>query len=71
MKRTLLAVVIAVLISLVGCAAQAAIFSGLGAYAHAPAFVVDSEIDAKQLVSQTIFLAVLLAVIVNLEPRRK
>jgi len=30
-----------------------------------------SEIDVKQLVLQTIFLAVLLAVIVNLQPRGK
>jgi hypothetical protein len=39
-------------------------------YAHAPIFVASSQIDVKQLVLQTIFLAVLLAVIVNLEPRR-
>ena len=71
MKRTLLAVVIAVLISLVGCAAQGGNLFRSGGYALAPAFVASSEIDAKQLVLQTIFLAVLLAVIVNLEPRRK
>ena len=40
-------------------------------YAHAPLFVASSQIDVKQLVLQTIFLALLLAVIVNLEPRRK
>ena len=37
-----------------------------GGYAHAPFFVASSQIDVKQLVLQTIFLAVLLAVIVNL-----
>src|SRR4030095_16795102 len=42
-----------------------------GGYSHAPIFVASSQIDVKQLVLQTIFLAVLLAVIVNLEPRRK
>ena len=62
MKRTLLAVVIAVVISL-----MIAPHSG----GHAPIFVARSQIDVKQLVLQTIFLAVLLAVIVNLEPRRK
>ena len=40
-------------------------------YAHALAFVASREIDVKQLVGQTIFLAVLLAVTVNLEPRRQ
>jgi len=58
--------VIAVLISL-----MIAPHRGSGGYAHAPAFVASSEIDVKQLVLQTIFLAVLLAVIVNLEPHRK
>jgi len=40
-------------------------------YAHAPLFVASSQIDVKQPVLQTIFLALLLAAIVNLEPRRK
>ena len=71
MKRTLLAVVIAVLISLMIAPHRSGNLLRSGGYAHAPLFVASSEIDVKQLVLQTIFLAVLLAVIVNLEPRRK
>ena len=71
MKRTLLAVVIAVLISLMIAPHKGGNLFRSGGYAHAPFFVASSEIDVKQLVVQTIFLAVLLAVIVNLEPRRK
>ena len=71
MKRTLLAVVIAVLISLMIAPHRGGNPFRSEGYAHAPAFVASSEIDVKQLVLQTIFLAVLLAVIVNLEPRRK
>ena len=71
MKRTLLAVVIAVMISLMIAPHRGGNLLRSGGYAHAPLFVASSEIDAKQLVLQTIFLAVLLAVIVNLEPRRK
>jgi hypothetical protein len=63
MKRTLLAVAIAILISLM--------IAPHRGYAHAPLFVASSEIDVKQFALQTIFLALLLAVIVNLEPRRK
>ncbi|PYK45987.1 MAG: hypothetical protein DME53_04045 [Verrucomicrobia bacterium] len=40
-------------------------------YTHAPIFVASKEVDVKQLVWQTIFLAVLLAVTVNLQPSRK
>jgi hypothetical protein len=71
MKRTLLAVVIAVLISLMIAPHRGGNLFRSEGYAHAPAFVASREIDVKQLVLQTIFLAVLLAVIVNLEPRRK
>jgi hypothetical protein len=71
MKRTLLAVVIAVLISLMIAPHKGGNLLGSEGYSHAPFFVASSQIDLKQLVLQTIFLAVLLAVIVNLEPRRK
>ena len=71
MKRTLLAVVIAVLISLMVAPHSGGNLLRFQGYAHAPIFVAGSQIDVKQLVLQTIFLAVLLAVIVNLEPRRK
>ncbi|MGB9475600.1 MAG: hypothetical protein WCE87_11095 [Candidatus Udaeobacter sp.] len=73
MKRTLSAIVIAVLLSL-----MFAPHSGGGRslfrfanYAHGPFFIMPSHVDGRQLVLQTIFLAVLLAVIVNLVPRRK
>ena len=54
-----------------GCAAQGGNLLRSEGCAHAPIFVASSQIDVKQLVSQTIFLAVLLAVVVNLQPRRK
>jgi len=38
---------------------------------NAPIFVASKKIGVKQLVLQMIFLAVLLAVTVNLQPRRK
>jgi len=71
MKRTLLAVVIAVLISMLVAPHKGGNLLRSEGYAHAPLFVASSQIDVKQLVLQTIFLALLLAVIVNLEPRRK
>jgi len=39
-------------------------------YAHGPFFIMPSYIDGKQLLLQTIFLAVLFAVVVNLFPRK-
>jgi hypothetical protein len=71
MERTLLAVVTAVLISLMIAPHRGGNLLRAGGYAHAPIFVAFSQIDVKQLVLQTIFLAILLAVIVNLKPRRK
>jgi hypothetical protein len=44
---------------------------GFWGYAHAPIFVASSQIDGKQLVLQTIFLAVLFALIVNIPWRRR
>ena len=35
-------------------------------YAHGPFFIMPSHIDGKQLVLQTIFIAVLFALIVNI-----
>jgi hypothetical protein len=71
LKRTFLAVVIAVLISLMVAPHKGGNLLRSERYAHAPIFVASSQIDVKHLVLQTIFLAVLLVVIVNLEPRRK
>ena len=70
MKRTLLAVIFAVLISLMVAPHRGGNLRSEG-YAHVPILVASKEIDVKQLVGQTIFLAVLLAVTVNLQPRRK
>ncbi len=54
-----------------GCAAQRGNLLRSEGYTHAPIFVASKEVDVKQLVWQTIFLAVLLAVTVNLQPSRK
>jgi hypothetical protein len=71
MERTLLAIATAGLISLMIAPHKGGnLFRG-GGYAHAPIFLAFSQVDVKQLVLQTIILAVLLTVIVNLKPRRK
>lgn len=69
MNRTLLAISVAILISL-----MLAPHTGRGAlrfanYAHGPFFIMPSQVDRKQLVLQTIIIAVAAAVIVNLFPR--
>jgi len=71
MNRTLLAISIAVLISL-----MFAPHTGRGAlrfanYAHGPFFIMPGQVDRKQLVLQTIIIAVAAAVIVNLFPRKE
>jgi hypothetical protein len=71
LKRTLLAIIFAVLISLMIAPHRGANLLRSEGCAHAPIFVASREIDVKQLVLQTIFLAVLLAVTVNLQPPRK
>jgi hypothetical protein len=43
----------------------------LASYAHGPFFIMPSYIDGKQLVLQTIFVAVLFALIVNIPWRWK
>jgi hypothetical protein len=74
MKRTLLAVVIAVLISLMvaphsGSGRSLLRFAG---YAHGPFFIMPSYVDGRQLVLQAIFIAVLFALVVNIPwPHRK
>jgi hypothetical protein len=65
MNRTLLAIIIAVLISL-----MLAPHTGRGAlrfanYAHGPFFIIPSQVDRKQLVLQTIIIAIAAALIVN------
>jgi hypothetical protein len=46
--------------------------SSVCGYAHGPFFIMPSHVDAGQLVLQTIFLAVLFALVVNIPwPRRE
>jgi hypothetical protein len=71
MQRTLLAIIIAVLISL-----MLAPHAGRGVlrfanYAHGPFFIMPHQIAGKPLVIQTIIIAVAAAVIVNLFPRKE
>jgi hypothetical protein len=74
LKRTLLAIIFAVLLSLMlaphsGSGRSLLRFAG---YAHGPFFIMPSYVDGRPLVLQTIFIAVLLALVVNIPwPRRK
>jgi hypothetical protein len=74
LKRTLPAIIFAVLISLMfaphsGSGRSLIRFAG---YAHGPFFIMPSYVDGRQLLWQTIFIAVLLALVVNMPwPRRK
>jgi hypothetical protein len=70
-KRTLLAVQFAVLVSLMVAPHRGGNLIRFGGYAHAPLFVASSQIDIRQLVLQTIFIAVLCALIVNIGWRRQ
>jgi len=72
LKRTLLAIIFAVLLSLMfaphsGSGRTLLRFAG---YAHGPFFIMPSHVDGRQLVLQTIIIAVAAAVIVNLFPQR-
>jgi len=66
LKRTLLAITIAVLISLMFAPHRGRGLLRFAGYAHGPFFIMPSEIDGKQLVLQTIFIAVVVALIVNI-----
>jgi hypothetical protein len=66
LKRTLLAINIAVLISLLFAPHRGRGLIRFAGYAHGPFFIMPSEIDGKQLVLQTIFIAVAFALIVNI-----
>jgi hypothetical protein len=73
LQRTLLAIFFAVMLSLLfaphsGSGRSLFRFSG---YARGPFFIMSSHIDGKQLVLQTIFIAVLFALIVNIPWRRQ
>ena len=73
MKRTLLAIFLAVMLSLLfaphgGSGRGLFRFSG---YARGPFFIMPSYIDGKQLFLQTIILAVTFALIVNIPSRAR
>jgi preprotein translocase subunit SecG len=70
--RTFLTVNIAILISLMFAPHRGRGLLRFGSYAHGPFFIQPSHIDGKQLVLQTIFIAVVFVLIVNiLSWRRK
>jgi hypothetical protein len=73
LQRTLLAIFFAVMLSLMFAPHSE---SGRGlfrfsGYSRGPFFIMPSHIDGKQLVLQTIFIAVLFALIVNIPWRRR
>jgi hypothetical protein len=74
MKRTLLAIIFAVLLSLMfaphsGSGRSLFRFAG---YAHGPFFIMPSHVAGRPLLLQTTFIAVLFALVVNIPwPRRK
>ena len=70
MNRTLLAISIAVLISLMLAPHIGRGLLRFANYAHGPFFMTPSQVDRKQLVLQTIIIAVAAVVIVNLLPSR-
>jgi hypothetical protein len=70
MNRTLLAISIAVLISLMFAPHTGRGLLRFANYAHGPFFITPSQVDRKQLVLQTIIIAIAAVVIVNLFPRR-
>jgi len=70
MNRTLLAISIAVLISLMFAPHTGRGLLRSANYAQGPFFITPSQVDRKQLVLQTIIIAIAAVVIVNLFPRR-
>jgi hypothetical protein len=70
-KRTLLAIFFAVLPSLMFAPHSGRGLLRFSGYANGPFFIMPSYIDGKQLVLQTIFIAVVFALIVNIKWRRR
>ena len=64
--RTFLTINIAVLTSLMFAPHKGRGLLRFGNYAHGPFFIQPSHIDRKQLVLQTIFIAVVFVLIVNI-----
>jgi hypothetical protein len=71
-KRTLLAIFFAVLLSLMFGPHSGRGLLRFSGYAHGPFLIMPNYVDGRQLVLQTIFIAVLFAPVVNIPwPRRK
>jgi hypothetical protein len=72
MKRTLLAIIFAVLLSLMFAphSGSGRSFLRFAGYSHGPFFIMPSYVDGRQLVLQTIFIAVLFALVVNVRRLR-
>jgi len=70
-KRTLLAIIFAVLLSLMFAPHSGRGLLQFSGYAHGPFFIMPSEVDRQQLVLETIFLTLLFALIVNIPSRRR
>jgi hypothetical protein len=70
LKRTLLAIEFAILLSLMVAPHRGRGLFRFGSYVHGPFLIAVRDIAVKQLVLQTIFIAVLFALIVNIPWRR-
>jgi hypothetical protein len=71
MKRTLFAIVIAVLISLMFAPHTGRGLVRFANYAHGPFFILPSRIDGKQLLLQTVIIALLFALIANIPWKKR
>jgi hypothetical protein len=71
LQRTLLAIFFAVMLSLMFAPHSGRGLLRFAGYAHGPFFIMPSYIDGKQLVLQTIFIAVVFALIVHIPWRRR
>lgn len=71
LQRTLLAIFFAVVLSLMFAPHSGRGLLRFAGYAHGPFFIMPGHINGKQLVLQTIFVAVLSALIVNIPWWRK
>jgi len=70
LQRTLLAIFFAVILSLMFAPHTGRGLVRFTNYAHGPFFIHPSQVDRRQLVLQTIIIAVAATVIVNVLPRR-
>ncbi|HEU0275525.1 MAG TPA: hypothetical protein VFQ83_13455 [Candidatus Udaeobacter sp.] len=71
MKRTLGAIIIAILISLTFAPHTGRGLVDFANYAHGPFFIMPNRVDGKQLVLQTVIIGVLFVIIANIPWKRK